>query len=331
MAVFTEVSPADATALLKSLELGELVELKGISGGIENTNYFLTSERDGSQRQHVLTLFERLSFEQLPFYLHLMQHLAAHGIPVPNPVATPKGEILLKVKGKPAALVNRLSGHSELAPTADHCAQVGATLARMHLAGRDYPRHQPNLRGLPWWNDTVPVVLPYMQAEQAQLLRSELAYQNHVAASAAYAALPRGPVHADLFRDNVMFDEGQLSGFFDFYFAGVDTWLFDLAVCLNDWCIDLPTGAHDAERAQAFVAAYQSVRPLEAAERQLLPALLRAGALRFWVSRLWDFHLPREASMLKAHDPTHFERVLRERVERPVTIGDLDTLTPATA
>jgi homoserine kinase type II len=331
MAVFTEVSPADATALLKSLELGELVELKGISGGIENTNYFLTSERDGSQRQHVLTLFERLSFEQLPFYLHLMQHLAAHGIPVPNPVATPKGEILLKVKGKPAALVNRLSGHSELAPTADHCAQVGATLARMHLAGRDYPRHQPNLRGLPWWNDTVPVVLPYMDAEQAQLLRSELAYQNHVAASAAYAALPRGPVHADLFRDNVMFDQGQLSGFFDFYFAGVDTWLFDLAVCLNDWCIDLPTGAHDAERAQAFVAAYQSVRPLEAAERQLLPALLRAGALRFWVSRLWDFHLPREASMLKAHDPTHFERVLRERVERPVTIGDLDTLTPATA
>ncbi len=331
MAVFTEVSPADATALLKTLDLGELVELKGITGGIENTNYFLTSQRDGSQRQHVLTLFERLSFEQLPFYLHLMQHLAAHGIPVPNPVATPKGEILLKVKGKPAALVNRLSGHSELAPTADHCAQVGAMLARMHLAGRDYPRHQPNLRGLPWWNDTVPVVLPYMDEAQAQLLRSELAYQNHVAASAAYAALPRGPVHADLFRDNVMFDQGQLSGFFDFYFAGVDTWLFDLAVCLNDWCIDLPTGAHDAERAQAFVAAYQSVRPLEAAERQLLPALLRAGALRFWVSRLWDFHLPREASMLKAHDPTHFERVLRERAERPVTIADLDTLTPATA
>ena len=324
MAVFTEVTPLDAAALLTTLELGELVELKGISGGIENTNYFLTSAQGGTQRRHVLTLFERLSFEQLPFYLHLMQHLAAHGIPVPNPVATPQGEILLKVKGKPAALVNRLSGHSELAPTTDHCAQVGAMLARMHLAGRDYPRHQPNLRGLPWWNETVPVVLPYMDAEQAQLLRSELAYQNHVAASAAYAALPRGPVHADLFRDNVMFDNGHLSGFFDFYFAGVDTWLFDLAVCLNDWCIDLPTGAHDGERAQAFVAAYQSVRPLEAAERQLLPAMLRAGALRFWVSRLWDFHLPREASMLKPHDPTHFERVLRERVERPVPVVALE-------
>lgn len=331
MAVFTEVTPADATALLKQLELGELVELKGITGGIENTNYFLTSAQDGAERQHVLTLFERLSFEQLPFYLHLMQHLAARGVPVPDPVATPKGEILLKLKGKPAALVNRLRGHSELAPTADHCAQVGAMLAKMHLAGRDYPRHQPNLRGLPWWNDTVPVVLPHVDSAQAQLLRSELAYQNHVAASPAYAALPRGPVHADLFRDNVMFDGGQLSGFFDFYFAGVDTWLFDLAVCLNDWCIDLPTGAHDAERAQAFVAAYLAVRPLEAAERRLLPAMLRAGALRFWISRLWDFHLPREASMLKPHDPTHFERVLRERVERPVTIDTLNTPTTATA
>jgi homoserine kinase type II len=330
MAVFTEVSTPDAEALLKALNLGELVELKGITGGIENTNYFLTSERDGAQRQHVLTLFERLSFEQLPFYLHLMQHLAARGIPVPDPVATLKGEILLKVKGKPAALVNRLRGHSELTPTADHCAQVGAMLARMHLAGRDYPRHQPNLRGLPWWNDTVPVVLPHVDAARAQLLRSELAYQNHVAASPAYAALPRGPVHADLFRDNVMFDDGQLSGFFDFYFAGVDTWLFDLAVCLNDWCIDVPTGAHDAERAHAFVAAYQGVRPLETAERRLLPAMLRAGALRFWISRLWDFHLPREASMLKPHDPTHFERVLRERVDRPVAVDALDTPAPAT-
>ncbi|WP_342129159.1 homoserine kinase [Hydrogenophaga sp. OTU3427] len=325
MAVFTEVTPSDATALLQALNLGELIELKGISGGIENTNYFVTSERDGEQHQHVLTLFERLSFEQLPFYLHLMRHLAAHGIPVPDPVADAQGEILHKVKGKPAALVNRLRGHSELAPTADHCAQVGAMLARMHLAGRDYTRQQPNLRGLSWWNDTVPVVLPHVDAAQAQLLRSELAYQNHVAASPAYAALPRGPVHADLFRDNVMFDGGRLSGFFDFYFAGVDTWLFDLAVCLNDWCVDLPSGAHDGARARAFVAAYQSVRPLEAAERRLLPAMLRAGALRFWVSRLWDFHLPREASVLKAHDPAHFERVLRQRIAHPLGMDGLDT------
>jgi homoserine kinase type II len=164
------------------------------------------------------------------------------------------------------------------------------------------------------------VVLPYLTPEQAALIRSELAFQNHTAASSAYAALPRGPVHADLFRDNVMFDGEQLTGFFDFYFAGVDTWLFDLAVCLNDWCIDLPSGAHDAARAQAMLAAYQQVRPLSGAERQLLPALLRAGALRFWISRLWDFHLPREAAMLTPHDPMHFERVLRARVAQPLAL-----------
>ena len=199
-------------------------------------------------------------------------------------------------------------------------------LARLHLAGKDYARTQPNLRGLGWWNDTAPVVLPYLDDAQAALLRSELAYQNHVAASSTYAALPRGPVHADLFRDNVMFDTDsatpRLSGVFDFYFAGTDTWLFDLAVCLNDWAVDLPTGRHDGERFTALMQAYEAVRPLGAAERTLLSAMLRAAALRFWISRLWDFHLPREASMLKPHDPTHFERVLRERSRTPVQLAD---------
>jgi len=314
MAVFTEVSNTEAQELLRRLQMGKLLSLRGIEGGIENTNYFLTSE-DG---EYVLTLFERLSAEQLPFYLHLMKHLAHAGIPVPDPQADAHGEILHQVAGKPAALATKLRGKSQLAPQAVHCAAVGQLLARMHLAARDYERQQPNLRGLPWWNETVPVVLPHVGAEQAALLTSELAYQNHVAAGSAYAALPRGPVHADLFRDNVMFEGDTLTGCFDFYFAGVDTWLFDLAVCLNDWCIDLPTGRHDGARAAALLTAYQAVRPLTAAERELLPAMLRAGALRFWISRLWDFHLPREASMLKAHDPAHFERVLRERVQHPV-------------
>ncbi len=314
MAVFTEVTAEQAQALLGELKLGELRELRGIEGGIENTNYFATT----SEGEYVLTLFERLTFEQLPFYLHLMKHLAQRGIPVPDPAANRDGDILHSLCGKPAAVVNRLRGKSQLAPTPVHCAAVGAMLARMHLAGRDFNRSQPNLRGLPWWNDTVPVVLPYLDAPQAALLKSELAFQNHVAASSAYAALPCGPVHADLFRDNVMFDGEQLTGFFDFYFAGVDSWLFDLAVCLNDWCVDLPTGAHDAPRAAAFLQADAAVRPLSQAERRLLPALLRAGALRFWISRLWDFHLPREASMLKPHDPTHFERVLRQRIAHPV-------------
>ncbi|MEG2631405.1 MAG: phosphotransferase, partial [Comamonas sp.] len=196
----------------------------------------------------------------------------------------------------------------------------GDMLARMHLAGRDFERQQPNLRGLAWWNETAPVVMPHLDSGLVDLLQSELAFQNHVAASSAYAALPRGPVHADLFRDNVMFEGEQLTGFFDFYFAGVDSWLFDLAVCLNDWCIDHATGAHDAPRAQAMLAAYQRVRPLTEAERQLLNAQLRAGALRFWISRLWDFYLPREAAMLTPHDPRHFERVLRQRIAAPVQL-----------
>ena len=239
MAVFTEVSESSAQELLSQLRLGELVELKGIQGGIENTNYFLTS----SEGAFVLTLFERLTHEQLPFYLYLMKHLAQGGVPVPDPISNRDGDILLTVEGKPAAVVNRLRGKSELAPTPAHCAAVGDMLARMHLAGRDYNRQQPNLRGLPWWNDTVPVVSPYLDESQAALIQTELAFQNHIAASSAYAALPRGPIHADLFRDNVMFDGSadapELSGFFDFYFAGVDTWLFDVAVCLNDWCTTL--------------------------------------------------------------------------------------------
>ena len=314
MAVFTEVSPAAAQALLTRLQLGELRELRGIEGGIENTNYFVTTDTG----EFVLTLFERLSAEQLPFYLHLMRHLAHAGIPVPEPQADARGEILHSVCGKPAAVVNKLHGRSQLAPQAVHCAAVGAMLARMHLAGQGFERQQPNLRGLPWWNETVPVVLAHLDAEQAALLQSELAYQNHIAASSAYTALPRGPVPADLFRDNVMFDGEQLTGFFDFYFAGVDTFLFDLAVCLNDWCIDWETGAHDAARFDAMLAAYQSVRPLSAAERSLLPAMARAGALRFWISRLWDYHLPREAQVLTPHDPRHFERVLRQRIAQPV-------------
>ena len=319
MAVYTEVSLAEAAPLLQSLGLGQLQHIEACSGGIENTNYFV----DTDQGRYVLTLFERLTFKQLPFYLCLMEHLAQSGIPVPAPHAAlvPAGDIVHTLKGKPAAVVDRLRGRSELAPSAAHCAAVGAMLARMHLAGRDYPRQQANLRALPWWNETVPVVLPYLNPDQSRMMQSELAYQNHVAASSAYQAMPRGPIHADLFRDNVMFEGSgnslRLTGFFDFYFAGWDSWLFDISVSLNDWCVDLSTGAHDSARAEAFLGAYQSVRPLIAQERSLLPAMLRAGALRFWLSRLWDLHLPREAELLQAHDPGHFERVLRQRAQHP--------------
>jgi homoserine kinase type II len=331
MAVYTEVSFSEASALLQQLGLGELESMQGCAGGIENTNYFVSTQRNGEVHDYVLTLFERLTFEQLPFYLQLMKHLAQRGILVPEPHANARGELVLSVQGKPAAVVDKLRGASELKPGPVHCAQVGAMLAKMHLAGRDFEPSQPNLRGLHWWNDTVPEVLPYLTDSQKTLITRELAYQNQIAALPGYAALPRGPIHADLFCNNVMFDTvaGQpvLSGVFDFYFAGVDSWLFDLAVCLNDWCIDQASGMHHATNAHHFLTAYNTVRPLQAAEKELLPALLRAGALRFWLSRLWDFYLPRQASMLQAHDPGHFERVLRHRADQMRDYRSLETLT----
>jgi homoserine kinase type II len=327
MAVYTEVSTKEAGVLFRQLKLGGITAMQGCAGGIENTNYFVSTELDGQTAEHVLTLFERLSTEQLPFYLRLMKHLALAGIPVPDPVANRDGDLVHTLKDKPAAIVNRLRGKSELQPTAEHCAALGATLARIHLAGQDFAMTQPNLRGLDWWNETVPVVLPYLDAEQTTLIRTELAYQNHVAASSAYQALPLGAIHADLFRDNVLFEtvDGQpsLSGCFDFYFAGVDTWLFDIAVCLNDWCIDDHSGQVDPLRSRSLLATYESVRALTAAERQLLPAMLRAAALRFWLSRLWDYHLPREASLLKAHDPAPLERVLRLRAGQSQVLCDM--------
>src|SRR5665811_652246 len=313
MAVYTEVSADEADALLQQLKLGALKTLQACGGGIENTNYFVTATSNGGSHDYVLTLFERLTFKQLPFYVQLMKHLAQRGIPVPDPSANAQGDLVFEVKGKPAAMVTKLRGKSELAPTPAHCFLVGSTLARMHLAGRDFPLTQPNLRGLAWWNQTAPVVQPYLNASQAALLQGELAYQNHIAASSTYAALPRGPIHADLFRDNVMFEtvagETQLTGFFDFYFAGVDNWLFDLAVALNDWSIDLDTGIQHTQNARSLIAAYSAIRPLQSAERALLSAMLRAAALRFWISRLWDCYLPREASLLTPHDPTHFEHL----------------------
>ena len=315
MAVYTEVSFDEASSFVASLQLGKLQSMEGCSGGIENTNYFVTTD----QAAYVLTLFERLTAEQLPFYLHLMKHLANHGVPVPNPAANDNGVILHTLKNKPAAVVNRLKGKSELAPGITHCTLVGRMLAQMHLAGQDFNMQQPHLRGLDWWNRTAALVVPHLNDSQTRLISSELTYQNEIANRPEYSALPRGPIHADLFRDNVMFDidrngAPKLSGFFDFYFAGFDTLMFDIAVCLNDWCIDLQSGRSDPDRTTAFLDAYQSVRPLTPQETIFLPAMLRAGALRFWISRLWDWHLPREASMLKPHDPTHFERVLRHRI-----------------
>lgn len=310
MAVFTSVSLDDLGPWMTQFPLGKALAIKGIASGIENSNFFIGTEAG----EYVLTIFENLGFEQLPFYLKLMRHLADRGVLVPAPVANAQGELVVALHGKPAAIVSKLAGSSQMSPQPLHCAEVGAMLARMHLAARDFPLHQPNLRALDWWQATTPVVLPFLSEANQQLLRAEMQYQEEFAAGAAYAAFPRGPVHADLFRNNVMFDGDRLTGFFDFYFAGCDTWLFDVAVTVNDWCIDFDSGALDHARADAMLQAYHAVRPFTEEERSGWQVMLRAAALRFWLSRLYDYHLPRDAELLTPHDPGHFERILRLRV-----------------
>lgn len=310
MAVFTSVSMADLETWIVQYPLGQAKSIRGISSGIENSNFFLATEAG----EFVLTIFENLSFEQLPFYLELMRHLAERGVLVPAPVATADGKILNSLHGKPAAIVSKLEGSSQMVPQTVHCAEVGAMLAKMHLAAADFSIRQPNLRGLDWWVETAPQVMPFLSASCSQLLGDEIVFQQALAASADYPNLPAGPIHADLFRNNVMFVGERLTGFFDFYFAGCDTWLFDVAVCVNDWCIDLETGELDDLRVHAMLAAYHAVRPFTAAEQAAWQGMLRAGALRFWLSRLYDLHMPRDAEMLTPHDPTHFERILRVRI-----------------
>lgn len=316
MAVFTYVTPEQAADFIKPLKIGEMISLRGILSGIENSNYFLTTDKG----DFVLTLFERLTSSQLPFYLQLMLHFAAKGIPVPEPKRDSSGQLLFELNGKPTSVVSKLDGLHCLEPRESHRAQVGEMLARMHLAGRDFELTQENPRGFDWWFEAADKVAPFLDDERRKTLLDELQFQKVVTARESYGMLPRGPIHADLFRDNVLFtnsgssgntsDDDKLSGFFDFYFAGTDILLFDVAVCLNDWCIDRKEGTLDQLAASSFLAAYERTRPVTSVERQFLPAMLRAAALRFWLSRLFDVHFSRASTLLQAHDPEHFYRVL---------------------
>jgi homoserine kinase type II len=317
MAVFTSVSDDNARTLLQRYDLGELITLRGITAGIENTNYFL----DTTRGHYVLTLFEVLNADQLPFYIELMHHLALRGVPVPQPQTLRDGTRLTALNGKPATIVTRLSGGYEPEPSPAHCALAGRTLAQAHLAARDFTIHQDNLRGLAWWRATAPSLYPFLDDGQAALLRQSLEEQTSLAAGRPACALPSGPSHCDLFRDNVLFDgtfeSPHMGGFIDFYFAGWDAWLFDVAVSVNDWCIQRNSGAFVHKRLDAWLQAYHDVRPFTDEERGAWPAMLRAAALRFWISRLYDFHVPRPAQTLKPHDPRHFERILRLRSAQP--------------
>jgi homoserine kinase type II len=304
LSVFTPVSDSQLAGWLKAYSVGTPLALEPIAAGIENTNYFVTT----SQGRYVLTLFERLPAAEVPFYLDLMAHLARHGIPCPAPIAGLDDRYLSALNGKPAALVTRLEGASVDNPGARECADLGGLLARMHLAARSFGGYMENPRGPKWWRRAAADVRPFLDAGSAALLEEELAFQ----ARHRYPDLPRAAVHADLFRDNAVFKDGRISGVFDFYFAGVDCFIFDLAVCANDWCLVHPENDRrlDGERTQALLGAYEAVRPLRPGERAAWPVMLRAAALRFWLSRLHDKHLPRPGELVKVHDPDHFRAIL---------------------
>lgn len=306
MSVFTKVSPDEARAWLKNYVLGDLLELKGISDGIENTNYFLTT----AHGRYVLTLFERLSEQDLPFFVGLMAHLANHGVPCPRPVADLNDRMVGRLNGRPAAIVSRLPGTPVRSPTSAQCGQVGEVLADLHLSGRTYAHAIPNPRGTEWREDTAPRVRHHLSLQRAALLDEEMRFQSRH----AFADLPQSVVHADLFRDNVLFDGDTLGGVIDFYFACRDVQLYDVAIAVNDWCIDAE-GELDQARSLALLAAYHARRPFNAAEHDAWPAMLRRAALRFWLSRLYDLHFPRPGELTHAKDPEHFARILQSRVK----------------
>ena len=307
MSVFTTVTPDELSTWLKNYSIGTLASLEGVPAGIENTNYFVTTSRG----RYVLTLFEKLKSHELPFYLGLQDHLAKKGIPCPRPVPDRAGNFSSVLNGRPAALVSFLRGEDAGSPSAAQCAQAGAMLAGIHVAGASYAGRMDNPRGPKWWKAAMPEIKPFLGAEDAALLEAEVRFQ----ARHRFDDLPRGAVHADYFRDNVLFEKRRISGVIDFYFACTDALLYDVAIAVNDWCLG-GDGALDGKRAAALLEAYRKARPFTAVERESWTVMLRAGALRFWVSRLYDLHLPRPGELTHAKDPGHFRRLLARHVGR---------------
>jgi len=305
MSVYTRIDHQDLQSLLTHYAIGELEDFRGIAAGVTNTNYFV----DTTLGRWVLTLFEGLDASALPFFMQLMDHLAAHGVPGAHPVARDDGGFLSEVRGRPAALVYRLPGASITAPTARHCGSLGGVVAAMHQAVRSFDSSQANPRDLDWITDARDQLAAVLDADTRALLDDEIAFQAECA-DTLYAGLPDAVVHADMFRDNVLFDNDRVCGVIDFYYACHDYLLFDLAVICNDWAFD-PGQRYAPERWQAFIAAYERRRELTATEHAAWPAMLRAAALRFWVSRLKDYHFPTDGDVTHVHDPTPFELLLR--------------------
>ncbi len=313
MAVFTQVTDEQAKSLLNQYDLGEFKSIEGILAGIENSNFYL----DTSKGRYVLTVFERLTEDQLPYYLQLTHHLTKKGLNVSGPIPTKTGPLFTHVNGKPCSIAPCIAGQFEPEPSVEVCGEMGAFLAKIHLAVEDFPYMQENQKGMKFWKESFPLLLPYLEQESAELLEEEVFRMERLFETGKYKSLKKGAVHADLFRNNALVEtkdgKQHLAGVIDFYFACNEPFLFDLAVTLNDWCVDLETGEFIPEKATAFLREYNAIRPLSEQEREMWQDMLCAGALRFWVSRLYDYWLPRDASMLKPHDPGHFEKILLKR------------------
>ncbi len=301
MSVFTKVSHAELKVFLQRYPVGEFIGYQGIGEGVENTNYFV----DTSDGRWVLTLFERLDYDDLPFFLGLMDHLASRGYPGAMPARTHAGENLTTLNGKPAALVRRLRGQSVLFPTIAQCQAVGRALGELHVTSASFTSHCSNARGAAWRRETGTTLLADVPVDARALIESELAAE----AGLDWQALPQGVIHADLFRDNVLFVEERLTGIIDFYYACNDAYCYDLAITLNDWCTETD-GRPNPARWQTLMLAYRSARELTPAEHAAWPLVLRAAAFRFYLSRLYDWTYPREGDVVHVKDPEAYRRIL---------------------
>jgi homoserine kinase type II len=314
MSVFTRVERDQLEHFLKSYSQGKLVDYAGINAGIENTNYFVTTTQD----QFVLTLFETLQASELPYFLNLMAFFADHGIPSAHPIADNHGSYIRNLNNKPAALVKRLQGKSIECPGIDHCRVVGALLGRMHNLGTRFEENRDNDRGPQWWWRMEKKLLPRLSEEDAELIHDEIRYQS----SKQSLDLPRGVIHGDLFRDNVLFMDHSLTGVIDFYYACNDVLLYDLAISVNDWCSN-DDGSIKKDVLGVFVAAYRQQRQPTDSENRAWTVMLRAAALRFWLSRLHDMHFPRQGEITHVKDPQVFKHILVHRREHEDSLQDV--------
>lgn len=310
MSVYTVVEEHHLVEFLQDYDVGTLESFEGISAGIENTNYFVNTRNGGHTEQFVLTIFEHHSFEELPYFLNIMAFMAEHNIPTAHPMPTKSNGYLKELCGKPAALVERLPGNTVENPSVQQCAVMGGQLARFHIAGQNYEDNRANDRDIDWMAATYAQIKAYLPDDECALIESELVFQNSV----EWSSLPKSVIHADLFCDNAMFNGEVLSGIIDLYYACNAPMLYDLAVMVNDWCrthTDDPEKIEfDQQRLGEMVAAYQTQRSLTDEELAAWPAALRLAALRFFLSRLKDKHIPREGEITQIKDPDVFKRVL---------------------